>query len=142
MRYLLVVMMLVSVFFLSPAPASFAGFSTCNPTMLNCLPDEVQWCSYDSDSFWDTISAYADGSLDSEDTTDVSCLSSSGCYIIADESDDSFQDCVEYDVDGTVDCNEYSCLDTDSDGSITWNSGDTEYCCDGTVNNACATVCD
>ena len=141
MRYLVIIMVIASVFSLRPA---HAGLDTCSFTLLNCLPDAIGWCSYDSDSFWDTLYASIHGDdLGSESSTDDGyCDSSSGCYVIAEETSSDWYVCTDYQVDGTADCNDYACIDTDSSGSITWNSGSSEYCCIGTANNACDTVCD
>ena len=142
MRYLLSVIFILGVFSLKPA---HAGIDTCSYTLINCLPDAIGWCSYDGSSTWDTIYASVHGDdLASESSTGDTayCYTSSSCYVIAEETSSDWYICTDYQVDGFVDCNEYACIDVDSTGSITWNSGSSQYCCDGTGGDACSTDCD
>ena len=129
MRYFIITIVLLCSFSIR---SSYAGFFVCDATLINCLSTEIKWCSYDCDSFWCTLYDYAGGALDAGESSGVACSSESGCYIIAEETDSDLWFCTDYQVDGTVDCNEYACID----GDVSWHSGDSEYSCS---DNTCTT---
>jgi len=134
MRYLLIVMLIVSVFFLRPPQV----FALCSFTMTNCTTSDLDYCTYDGSSTWDKLFDAYQGCVDAGSTDDIEygCDESSSCYIIA-ASAVSIWFCQDDDVSGSVDCDEYACVDSSS-GSYTWYSGDSEYCCS---DDTCTTDC-
>lgn len=117
MRYLFIVMLVASLFILRPDPAAAS-----NGTLYSCLPDELQWCSYDGSSVWDTIVTYSYGAIDSGESEQPDCSSSTGCYIIAEETSSTWL-CVDYEVSGTMDCENTACIGYDDSGAISWTGG-------------------
>ena len=137
MRYFVITAITIVLLCGFSVRSSHAGFFNCSATILNCLPDDFTWCSYQGDSVWDTMYSYNSGTIGSGDSGSPGCASIedlSECYVVGDEAEIDIS-CVTYDVDGFVDCNEYSCVD----GDVSWHSGSSEYCCN---DNTCVTDCD
>ena len=115
MRYLLIVMVIASVFFLRPAPAPAVS---CSFGLTNCTGvDTFDWCSYNGSSFWDTLYSAAGNSDQDTDTTDCvdyGCDTDSSCYVIVLTSSTDFFDCTSYTYDGFVDCDDNACVDFDN----------------------------
>ena len=59
--------------------------------------------------------------MDSGDSTDVYCLSSS-CYVIVEETSDVYL-CTDYNVDGSIDDGDTACIGYDDNDDITWTGG-------------------
>jgi hypothetical protein len=131
LRYILSVMLILSVFSLRPAQAEI-----CSVTLTNCLSEHIEWCTYDGSSYWDTLFAASIGGTSSSESSEADCNGDSGCYFIVKETESVVWLCTSSDVTGSSDGCNYACVD-DSDG-ITFHTGTDEYCC---KDNACSTDC-
>lgn len=128
MKYSIALVALMSVLSVNSLKV---GADDCNATLLNCLSSDFTWCSYIGSSVWDTMFASDSEVLSSGDSDSPTCSSTgslSECYVVGDEASLDL-DCVTYELDGDVGCNEYACVDVDNTGTLTWHSGDSEYCC-------------
>lgn len=112
--------------------------SDCEITLTNCLSDKFQWCSYDGDSTWDKLVAADDETLDAGQTQEYyPCNEDDSCYFIGTEFKSVVWWCTSSSVTGSADCGSYACVD-ESDGSLTWNTSTTAFCCS---DDACSTDC-
>ena len=117
MRYFLFVLVLVAVFSHRPPDAT-----SCCGTLYNCLPDEIEFCLYDGSSFWDTIVTLDSDDLVFDESGEISCSSTTGCYVIVEETSGVWE-CVDYQADGTIDCDNTACIGYDESDAITWTGG-------------------
>jgi len=135
MKYILIIMVIVNIFFLKP----FNATAECSDmTLTNCLSDRFQWCAYDGNSTWDTLAAASLSTLDAGDSITTSpCNNDSSCYFIGTEFVSVAWFCSSSTVTGFLDCGDYACVD-ESDDILIWNTSDSEYCCN---DNTCTTDC-
>ena len=135
MRYLLIVMLMVSVFFLRNDPAAACSFGLTNCTG----EDYMDFCSYDDSGFWYTMYDYNSGTdqtTGSTDCVEFGCnnVTDSGCYVIVETDEVDFFACTQYNYDGFVGCGDYACVDYDNG----FQTSSSYFCCE---NDACTTDC-
>ena len=132
MRYLFVLMMIVSVFYLRPDPAA----GNCAIGLTNCTGQNTfSWCSYNGTSFWDKMFSYGTGTKPANNVTDcyVTVCNSGPCYLTV-KTDAPFDGCFTFNYDGTVNCNQYACVDFFNG----WQTSATPFSC-GPNLNQCVT---